>query len=108
MRVATDDKLEEGTQYIQTLEDYLADNEEYALTFNLNYKDILKASNIEGIGSRFSDTSRGVVYFKNEMIVIHITYDAVYFGVAGDTNLVIDFSEDKENPKIYVVNLSMS
>lgn len=107
-RVTSDEILEEGTQYIQTLENYLRGNDEYVLTFELNYKDISKASDIGGFGTKFSDNSSGIVYFKDEMIVLHAKYDAAFFGIAGDTNVVIDFSKNKDDPTVYVVDLAAS
>lgn len=107
-KVNSDEILEEGTQYIKTLENYLRDDDEYVFTFELNYKDILKASEVGGFGTKFSDHSRGIVYFKDELIVLHASYDAAFLGVAGDTNIVIDFSKNKENPTVYVVELAAS
>lgn len=100
--------LSEGDQYIQTLEDYIAGNNSHEMTFNLDYKVIKKAANIGGIGTKVSDTHRKVVYFNEELIIIHITYDAAFFGIAGTTNVVVDFYEDKENPQIYILDLSAS
>lgn len=98
--------LDEGKQYVQTLENYLAGNDTYEVTFDLDFEDILKASDIGGIGAKVSEEHRNVVYVKDELIVIHVSYDAIFFGNAGETNLLIDFSEDAENPTFYVVDVA--
>src|SRR5699024_959855 len=98
--------LAEGTQSIQTLENYLADSEADDIVFDLNYKSILKVSGIGGIGTKVSDKHRNVVYFNNELIVISVRYDAIFFGMAGVTNVMIDFSENQDNPKMYILDLS--
>lgn len=100
--------LPEGAQYIQTFEDYMAGNDSYVTTFDLDFKAIQKAAEFGGIGTRVSDAYRYVVYFNEELLIIHLTYDAAIVGIAGETNVVVDFHEDKENPHIYILDLSAS
>src|SRR5699024_8784761 len=105
--IAPSNPLPEGKQYVQTLENYVTGKETNFLTFDLDYKAIQKASDIGGIGTKVSDTARKVVYFNYDLIVISVPYDAIFFGTAGTTNVVVDFHEDPENPDIYVLDLSM-
>lgn len=95
--------LDEDTQLIQRVEDYLSGNDEVYSEFHLNYKDIakhvdFKASGNVSIGS--------VVYFSEDFIVLFINYSAPITGKAGSTNVLIDL-QDKENPTFYVVELGI-
>lgn len=98
--------LAEGTQTIQTIDEYIAGTDTYELTFDLDFKAIQKAADITGIGTRVSESDREVVYFNEELLIIHVSYDAAITGKAGKTNVVIDFHEVKENPDIYILDLS--
>lgn len=98
--------ISKGKQSIQKVEDYIAGNDKKHVTFDLHYKRIKNASDIGGIGTSVSGSGGKTVYFDQELLVIHIAYDAALFGIAGYTNVVVDFHEDNEQPNFYILDLS--
>src|SRR5699024_9923221 len=98
--------ISKGKQSIQKVEDYIAGNDKNHVTFDLHYKRIKNASDVEGLGTSVSGSGGKTVYFDQELLVIHIAYDAALFGIAGYTNVVVDFHEDNEHPNFYILDLS--
>lgn len=94
--------LAEGKQYIQRLENYIAGNDSYHVSFDLNYNAIRQAWDLGGVGTKVSDTHRNIVYFDHDLVMISVSYRAPFFGTAGDVNVIFDFHEDEENPQIYI------
>src|SRR5690625_5214338 len=64
----TTNGLSERMQSVQTLENYLSYHDVVDFVFNLNYKSVIKASGIGGIGTTVLNNHQHVVYFNNELI----------------------------------------
>ncbi|MED4454642.1 hypothetical protein [Metabacillus fastidiosus] len=98
------DNLEDGTQKIQTIENYAAGNDKNQIEYNLDYEEIAKELDFttSGIGSAT------INYFNENYLVLRLDYNGKFVGTAGVTNVMIDFQEDKENPTFYLVDLDIS
>ncbi|MGG3924385.1 hypothetical protein ABET51_00095 [Metabacillus fastidiosus] len=98
------DNLEDGTQKIQTIENYAAGNDKNQIEYNLDYEEIAKELDFttSGIGSAT------INYFNENYLVLRLEYNGKFVGTAGVTNVMIDFQEDKENPTFYLVDLDIS
>lgn len=98
------DPLSEGKQHIQNIEDYLAGNDEYVAEFDLNFKQISDALELNSV----NDVSIGKVkYFNEDFVILYFKFKAAITGTAGSTNVFVDFQEDRENPTIYLVDLGL-
>src|SRR5690625_7021016 len=60
-----EEPLKEGKQRIQKIEDYVAGNDEYAATFELNYEQISDALELDSV----NDVSIGKITYFNEDFV---------------------------------------
>ena len=99
-----EEPLKEGKQRIQKIEDYVAGNDEYAATFELNYEQISDALELDSV----NDVSIGkITYFNEDFVVLFLEFKAAITGEAGSTNVIIDFQKDRENPKMYLVDLGI-
>ncbi|MED4401925.1 hypothetical protein ABET41_20095 [Metabacillus fastidiosus] len=96
-----EDDLSDGIQKIQTLDNYLAGNEVYEIEYQLDYKEIAKELDFvtSGIGSAY------ISYFNENDVVLSLQYNGKFVGEAGETNVIIDFQEDREKPTFYLVDL---
>lgn len=94
-------EISDGKQEIQTIENYLANNDEYYSRFNINFKQIAKKMNFKTSGPGLSSIN----YFDEDFIVLRIDYDGPIVGTAGGSNVIIDLRENKENPTAYIVDL---
>lgn len=99
---ADKEMVEDGTQTIQPLDDYLAGDDTEAITFNLKHKKIAKEAGIKRLGG--IGTSK-VIYFDEHIIMLYIAYDGFITGTAGGTNAIIDLDAGAENPTVHVVDL---
>lgn len=96
--------LAEGKQRIQKIEDYLAENDEYIVEFDLNFKQIADVLDLNSV----NDVSIGKVnYFNEDIIVLFLEFKAAITGTAGSTNVIVDFQENRENPTFYLVDLGL-
>src|SRR5699024_2643257 len=97
------DPLEEGEQCLQKLEDYVAGNEDCFRSFELNYKEMAKALDL----AYFVDSASMAfpLYRSEDLIVLKLQFQAPITGSAGQFNVFVDFSEDPENPTIYLVDI---
>ncbi|MGG3797572.1 hypothetical protein [Metabacillus fastidiosus] len=98
------DKLEDGIQKIQRIENYAAGNEIYETEFKLDYKEIAKELDlvISGIGIA------EINYFNKDYVVLNLEYNGKFVGTAGGTNVIIDLQENKKTPAFYLVNLELN
>lgn len=83
--------IDEGEQYVQSLSDYLAGNNEYVVNFTLDYSSIAKALKQYSPGSSYQE----ITYFNDSLIIFDLSYRALYFGKLGDIILALDFSGEK-------------
>ncbi|MBO1001781.1 hypothetical protein ACFSKI_10825 [Pseudogracilibacillus auburnensis] len=96
--------LAEDKQRIQKIEDYLAENDEYIVEFDLNFKQIADVLDLNSV----NDVSIGKVnYFNEDIIVLFLEFKAAITGTAGSTNVIVDFQENRENPTFYLVDLGL-
>lgn len=98
-----DTPLDEGVQRIQRVEDYVKGNDQYYAAFKLNYEEISDELGFKSVGIGLAS----IVYFNEDYVVLHLSYDAHITGTAGSTNVIIDLQEDKENPVFYLVDLGI-
>ncbi|MEI3614239.1 hypothetical protein [Pseudogracilibacillus sp. SO30301A] len=96
-----DNPLEEGVQRVQRIEDYLEGNDQYYAEFKLDFEEISDELDFKSVGIGSANT----VYFNEDLIVIHLEFDAAITGTAGSTNVIIDLQENKDKPIFYLVNL---
>ncbi|MED4460943.1 hypothetical protein [Metabacillus fastidiosus] len=98
------DKLEDGIQKIQRIENYAAGNEIYETEFKLDYKEIAKELDlvISGIGIA------EINYFNKDYVVLNLEYNGKFVGTGGGTNVIIDLQENKKTPAFYLVNLELN
>ncbi|MED4533252.1 hypothetical protein [Metabacillus fastidiosus] len=98
------DKLEDGIQKIQRIENYAAGNEVYETEFKLDYKEIAKELDlvVSGIGIA------NINYFNKDYVILNLNYNAKFVGTAGGTNVIIDLQKSKENPVFYLVDLELN
>ncbi|HZW67838.1 MAG TPA: hypothetical protein VFF20_04460 [Pseudogracilibacillus sp.] len=94
-------EVSDGRQDIQTIENYLANNDEYYSRFNINFKQIAKKMNFKTSGPGLSSIN----YFDEDFIILRIDYDGRIVGTAGGSNVIIDLRENKEDPTAYIVDL---
>jgi len=83
--------IDEGEQYVQSLSDYLAGDNEYVVSFTLDYSSIAKALKQYSPGSSYQE----ITYFNDSLIIFDLSYRALYFGKLGDIILALDFSGEK-------------
>ncbi|MEI3604357.1 hypothetical protein SPD48_01515 [Pseudogracilibacillus sp. SE30717A] len=98
-----DNPLEEGVQRVQRIEDYVEGNDQYYAEFKLNYEEISDELDFNSVGIGSANT----VYFNEDLIVIHLEFDAAITGTAGSTNVIIDLQKNKDNPIFYLVDLGI-
>ncbi|MEC2075123.1 hypothetical protein [Metabacillus fastidiosus] len=98
------DELPNGEQKIQTIDNYMAGNEVYEIEYKLDYKKIAKELDFatSGIGSA------KLSYFNEDYVMLRLRYNGRLVGTAGETNVIVDFQEDKRNPTFYLVDLGIS
>src|SRR5699024_3349704 len=98
------DPIEEGEQTIQTITDYIEENDTTYAQFSLDYKALSKQLDRKSSGNV---SISQVVYFAEDYIVLYAYFKLPVVGTAGDTNIIIDLQEDKNNPTFYVVDLGL-
>lgn len=99
-----EEPIQEGVQQIQRIEDYVAGNDEYVATFDLNFKQISDALELDSV----NDVSIGkIIYFNEDYVVLFLEFKAAITGEAGSTNVIVDFQGDRQNPKMYLVDLGI-
>ena len=98
-----EDKLLDGNQKIQTIDNYMDGSEIYESEFKINFKKIAKKAGIKMHGVSIAK----VVYFNEDYVVLALNYKGFIVGDAGYTNVIIDLQEDKNNPIAYVVDLDI-
>ncbi|MEC2075132.1 hypothetical protein [Metabacillus fastidiosus] len=98
------DKLEDGIQKIQRIENYAAGNEIYEAEFKLDYKEIAKELDLVISGIGIADIN----YFNKDYVILNLNYNAKFVGTAGGTNVIIDLQKNKENPVFYLVDLGLN
>src|SRR5699024_567976 len=69
-------EVSDGRQDIQTIENYLANNDEYYSRFNINFKQIAKKMNFKTSGPGLSSIN----YFDEDFIILRIDYDGRIVG----------------------------
>src|SRR5699024_6364258 len=90
---------------IQKTSDYLTERDEIYTSFKVDYKKLAKELGFKSSGS----ASIGkVVYFTEDILVLFVNFNAPIAGKAGQSNVIIDFQEDKENPTYYLVDLDIN
>ncbi|MGG3804199.1 hypothetical protein [Metabacillus fastidiosus] len=97
------DKLEDGIQKIQTIENYAAGNDLYETEFMLDYEKIAKELEFVTSGIGLADIN----YFNEKYVVLSLTYNGKVVGEAGFTNVIIDLQNDKTSPIFYLVDLGL-
>lgn len=98
------DPLEDGEQIIQTVADYVQGNDTAYAQFSINFKALSEHLERDSNG----DVSvADIVYFREDYIVLFANFNLPLVGTAGDTNIIIDLQEDKENPTFHVVDLGL-
>ncbi|MED4401921.1 hypothetical protein ABET41_20075 [Metabacillus fastidiosus] len=97
------DKLEDGIQKIQTIENYAAGNDVYETEFMLDYEKIAKELEFVTSGIGLADIN----YFNEKYVVLSLTYNGKVVGEAGFTNVIIDLQNDKTSPIFYLVDLGL-
>ncbi|MGG3797569.1 hypothetical protein [Metabacillus fastidiosus] len=104
------DKLEDGIQKIQTIENYAARNEVYEIEYKLNYKEIAKELDFatSGFGIKSGIGLADINYFNENYIVLSLTYKGRVVGTAGSINVLIDFQKNKQKPTFYLVDLGIA
>ncbi|MDY0405167.1 hypothetical protein P5G51_006905 [Virgibacillus sp. 179-BFC.A HS] len=95
-------ELEDGIQRIQTIENYLAGNDNYEREFKLSFKKIAKELKLKTSGI----STATINYFNKDFVVLHLNYNGVLVGTAGATNVIVDL-QDKDNPTAYIVDLGL-
>ena len=99
-----EDPLLEGEQRIQTVSDYVQENEEDYAQFSLDFKPLSELLEEKSSGNV---TTAKVVYLAEDYVVIYANFAGPYIGNAGATNIIVDLQEDKNNPTFYVVDLNL-
>ena len=99
----TKKEFTDGTQKIQTIENYLEGNDAYEAEFSFTFKKIAKEMGIKTSGPSISE----IHYFSGNFIVLSLNYKGVVVGTAGHTNVMIDLQANKDNPTAYVVDLGL-
>ncbi len=95
---------EEQPLVIQKTEDYIAEDDKIYATFEIDYKTIAEQLDFKSDGA----VSMGkVIYFNEDIVVLFINFKAPVAGQAGQTNVIIDFSADKDDPTYYVEDLDV-
>lgn len=97
------DVLEDGIQKIQTIDNYMAQNEVYEMEYKLDYKKIAKELDFKTSGIGLAHIN----YFNENYIVLRLKYNGRFVGTAGATNVIIDFQKDKKKPIFYLVDLDI-
>ncbi|MGG3797577.1 hypothetical protein [Metabacillus fastidiosus] len=97
------DKLEDGIQKIQTIENYAAGNDVYETEFMLDYEKIAKELEFVTSGIGMADIN----YFNEKYVVLSLTYNGKVVGEAGFTNVMIDLQNDETSPIFYLVDLGL-
>lgn len=86
------DKLADGTQRIQTIEDYAEGKEKYDKQFDIDYQAIAKELGLKENGPSIAKVN----YFGEDFVVLSLNYRGKLVGSAGFTNVMIDLSK-KDN-----------
>ena len=100
---ANNESLTNGIQRIQKTEDYLDGNSTYYTEFEVNDKEIADQLDIDSSGI----SNEKIVYFNEDYLVLFLKFSGPITGSTGETNIIIDFQEDKENPTYYLVDLNI-
>ena len=98
-----EEKISDGNQQIQTIENYMEGNEVYESEFKISYKKIAKEAGLKTSGVSIAK----IVYSNEDYVVLALNYKAFIVGDAGYTNVIIDLQKDKDNPTVYVVDLGI-
>ncbi|MGG0855785.1 hypothetical protein [Metabacillus fastidiosus] len=104
------DVLEDGIQKIQTIDNYIAQNEVYEIEYKLDYKKIAKELDFatSGFGIKSGIGLAAINYFNENYIVLSLTYKGRVVGTAGSINVLIDFQKNKQKPTFYLVDLGIA
>ena len=101
---ANNGSLTNGVQRIQKTEDYLDGNSTYYTEFEVDDKEIADQLYIDSSGISVEN----IVYFNEDYLVLFLEFSGPITGSTGETNIIIDFQDDKENPTYYLVDLNIS
>ncbi|KAB8128321.1 hypothetical protein F9U64_16645 [Gracilibacillus oryzae] len=94
--------LEDGTQRIQTIENYAKGNEVYEEDFHIDYGQISDQLDFDTKNIITAD----IVYFNADYVVLDLLYAGRFVGHGGSTNVLIDLQKE-ENPTAYLVDLGL-
>ncbi|WP_139367265.1 hypothetical protein [Metabacillus halosaccharovorans] len=94
--------LTDGTQQIQSIENYANDNDTYEAEFVLDFDTIAKKLELETNGVSTSNIN----YFNENFVILGLNFTGTFVGTAGFTNVIVDLQNDK-NPTAYLVDLGM-
>ena len=98
-----EDKLLDGNQKIQTIDNYMDGNDIYEAEFKISFNKIAKKLDFKTSGVGISD----IVYFNEDFVVLRLKYNGIIVGDAGATNVIIDLQGDPNNPTAYLVDLGI-
>lgn len=99
-----EDVLKDGVQKIQTVSNYLEGNDIYESEFKLSFKKIAKEMGYSTTGIGIAD----IIYFNEDYIVLYLNYKAKVVGTEGPINVIVDLQQNKNNPKVNIVDLGKS
>ncbi|MGG3889452.1 hypothetical protein [Metabacillus fastidiosus] len=97
------EELSNGVQRIQSVENYVKQNEIYETEFNLDFNEIAEILKLKTSGISIAKVN----YFNEDFIVLRLFYKGKVVGSAGATNAIIDLQNSKDNPTIYLIDLGI-
>ncbi|MEC2075130.1 hypothetical protein [Metabacillus fastidiosus] len=97
------EELSSGVQKIQSVENYVKQNEIYETKFNLDFNEIAEILKLKTNGISIAKVN----YFNEDFIVLRLLYKGKGVGSAGATNAIIDLQNSKDSPTVYLIDLGM-
>ncbi|NPC94650.1 hypothetical protein HOO54_21075 [Bacillus sp. WMMC1349] len=96
------EKIQDGVQKIQTVDNYLKGNEKYEAQFKLDFENI---SEEMGFKSTLVSIAE-ICHFSKDYVVLRVSYNEIVDGKAGAINVLIDL-KNKKQPTAYLVDLGI-
>ncbi|MDA1476874.1 hypothetical protein [Bacillus changyiensis] len=99
------EKIQDGVQKIQTVDNYFKGNQKYIAQFKLDFENIAEEMDFTAGDIRMAT----ICYFNEDYIVLNLAYYGTMGVVAaGDVNVLIDLKKNKKKQTAYLVDLGIS
>ncbi|MDA1476872.1 hypothetical protein [Bacillus changyiensis] len=96
------EKISDGIQQIQTVDNYLKGNDKYEAEFKLDFENIADEMDFKSSGVSIAQTC----YFNKNYVVLRVSYNGIIVGTAGAVNVLVDLT-NKKQPTAYLVDLGV-